>query len=70
MDEEVVKELIQHEFNYKNLKRELYKITQNKAERNRILADYKILKEKLGDGGASRRTAIAIFNKLAHNQSI
>ncbi|MEZ4810607.1 MAG: lipid-A-disaccharide synthase [Allomuricauda sp.] len=56
MDREVVKELIQNELNSKNLKNELSKIVKGK-ERDRILSDYKLLKEKLGGKGASQLAA-------------
>jgi len=64
MDKEVVKELIQSDFNAKNLGKELQKITHDIAHRNRILKDYKILKEKLGGGGASHKTAIQIYQSV------
>lgn len=60
MDKEVVKELIQNELTTKNLKQELSKIVKGK-ERDRILADYKSLKEKLGGNGASQLAAKLII---------
>lgn len=60
MDKEVVKELIQSEFNTKNLKKELHKIL-GKAERNRLFLDYYVLEQKLGGPGASQKTAELIF---------
>jgi lipid-A-disaccharide synthase len=56
MKKEVVKELIQSELTSKNLKKELSKIIEG-HERERILVDYKILKEKLGGKGASQLAA-------------
>ncbi|MBO0321455.1 lipid-A-disaccharide synthase [Muricauda sp. CAU 1633] len=56
MKKEVVKELIQSELTSKKLKKELSKIVEGK-ERERILEDYKILKEKLGGKGASQLAA-------------
>ena len=56
MGKEVVKELIQNELTSKKLKKELSKIVTGK-ERERILEDYKILKEKLGGKGASQLAA-------------
>ena len=53
---EVVKELIQNDLSTKNLKKELSKIVDG-AERERILSDYKLLKEKLGGKGASQLAA-------------
>ncbi|WP_136465895.1 lipid-A-disaccharide synthase [Flagellimonas onchidii] len=60
MDKEVVKELIQNDLTSKNLKQELLKITEGK-ERERILSDYKSLKEKLGGKGASQLAAQLII---------
>ncbi len=64
MDREIVKELIQGEFNAKNLEKELNNIL-DKAKQTRIIADYADLKEKLGGPGASYRAAMAI-NSLLH----
>lgn len=60
MDKEVVKELIQGEFNQKNLKRELAKILET-TERQRFFENYFELEEKLGGKGASEKTASLIF---------
>lgn len=56
MNREVVKELIQNELTSKNLKKELSKIIGG-PERERILSDYKLLREKLGGRGASQLAA-------------
>lgn len=63
MDREVVKELIQDEFNTKNLKIELSKILDSE-NRNRILRDYTELEERLGGQGASDKTAKLIVNAI------
>jgi len=63
MDREVVKELIQDEFNEKQLQVELEKILSTE-KRKQILADYKELKEKLGGEGASEKTASLILKSL------
>lgn len=63
MDREVVKELIQDEFNTKNLKAELQKIL-DPAHREKLLKDYDLLEEKLGGAGASATTAGLIFKHL------
>ncbi|WP_190809897.1 lipid-A-disaccharide synthase [Flagellimonas sp. S3867] len=60
MDKEVVKELIQNELTTKKLKQELSKIVEGE-ERDRILSDYKSLKEKLGGKGASQLAARLII---------
>ncbi|WP_456376395.1 lipid-A-disaccharide synthase [Lutibacter sp.] len=56
MDKEVVKELIQNEFNEKNLAQELHKILDN-THRNRMFLNYFDLEKKLGGKGASKKVA-------------
>ncbi|HET8839295.1 MAG TPA: lipid-A-disaccharide synthase [Flavobacteriaceae bacterium] len=63
MEKEVVKELIQSEFNVKNLKNELRKIL-NPNERERMFLDYFELEIKLGGKGASFKTAELIFENI------
>ncbi len=63
MDKEVVKELIQGDFNKKNLKVELQKIL-SPAHREKLLHEYDILEEKLGGVGASENTARLIIQHL------
>lgn len=63
MDREVVKELIQNDLTTKNLKAELSKIVEG-SERERILSDYKLLKEKLGGKGASELAAQLIVENV------
>jgi lipid-A-disaccharide synthase len=63
MDREVVKELIQGDFNAMNLEKELNKILAEKTRQN-MISDYRLLKEKLGGTGASGRTASAISREL------
>ncbi|MFV8225047.1 lipid-A-disaccharide synthase [Christiangramia aquimixticola] len=63
MDREVVKELIQNEFNSENLKLELQKIL-NEDQRNKIFRDYHDLELKLGGKGASENTANLIYNAI------
>ena len=63
MDAPIVTELIQGELNTKNLKTELEKLL-NPEHRAKLLKDYKTLREKLGNEGASERTASLILNSL------
>lgn len=63
MDREVVKELIQEEFNTKNLKLELTKIL-DLENRTRIFNDYNALEQRLGGEGASAKTAKLIVNAV------
>lgn len=65
MDREVVKELIQNEMTAANMAEELRKITEDPARRQRLLDDYKELHHRLGDSGASEKTARLISEYLA-----
>ncbi len=58
-DKEVVKELIQDDFNADNLVYELSRILNNK-NKTQILSDYESMISLLGDEGASQRAAQAI----------
>ncbi|MFP9099981.1 lipid-A-disaccharide synthase [Flavobacterium sp. RHBU_24] len=62
MDKEVVKELIQDDFNTKNLRAELQKILDPKHREN-LRKQYDELENKLGGAGASFNTA----NKIVKN---
>lgn len=64
MGREVVRELIQSELNAKSLKREFAKIVTESPARQAMLADYDLLYEKLGGGGASARTAELMLKSL------
>lgn len=60
MDKEVVKELIQNNFNEKTLEKELHNILEIK-HRKKIFIDYFELEKKLGGKGASKKTASLIL---------
>lgn len=60
MDKEVVKELIQNELTTENLVNELNLILN--VNRQKILSDYRELRHKLGDSGASENAAKIIVN--------
>jgi lipid-A-disaccharide synthase len=63
MDEEIVKELIQENFNTKNIRQELQKIL-TPQHRATLLKQYDLLKKKLGGDGASEKTAALIVKHL------
>ena len=63
MDKEVVTELIQSDFNYKRLKKELERILDG-YERAKLFLDYYDLEKALGGKGASEKTASLIFNAI------
>lgn len=61
LDKEVVTELIQDDYNTKELKKELDAIL-DKSEREKMFMNYFELENKLGEKGASETTAKLIFN--------
>ncbi|MDL1913499.1 MAG: lipid-A-disaccharide synthase [Bergeyella sp.] len=63
MGREVVRELIQNEFNTQNLTTALKNILSK--DRERILGDYDQLRNTLGKKGASGKAAIAIMNLIS-----
>ena len=63
MDKEVVKELIQDEFNSKNIKKQLSRILVG-SDRDKMMENFIALEEKLGGSGASKKTAQLIFSTL------
>lgn len=63
MDKEVVTELIQNDFNKKNLRKELENIL-NPVTRKKLFADYYNLEKALGGKGASKKTARLIYNAI------
>ena len=63
MDAPVVTEVIQGDLNTRNLKTELNKLL-NPDYREKLLINYEALREKLGNEGASDRTARTIFSSL------
>lgn len=64
MEREVVKELIQADFNRKNLRKELKKIL-SEEHRKRIFSDYHELETRLGGTGASEKTAELIYKRIS-----
>ena len=64
MNNEIIKELIQHNLNINNLKTELNNILFDKKYRQKMLDNYKILKDKMGKSGVSDRVADLISNSL------
>ncbi|NII25297.1 lipid-A-disaccharide synthase [Pseudoflavitalea sp. X16] len=65
MDKLVVKELIQHDLTPENLRHELNELLHNPGRRQQLAADYKALKQLLGEGGhASAKAAASIVRFL------
>jgi lipid-A-disaccharide synthase len=61
---EVVKELIQDNFNAGQLEAEVKRISKNGPNRERILQDYAALQEQIGPNGASQKAAKEIVSFL------
>lgn len=64
MNREVVKELIQNDFNTKNLREELRKILSEDV-RKKMFSHYYELEKKLGGMGASEKTAKLIYETIS-----
>ncbi len=69
MDREVVKELIQHELNEENLKRELEKILHDKTTQQRLQKEYKELKILLSAGGHASNNAAKLIMEFLHEKN-
>jgi lipid-A-disaccharide synthase len=63
MDKAVLKELIQNDFNFQNLEKELRDIIEGE-KRNTIFGEFQKLREILGGGGASKSIANIIYKDL------
>jgi lipid-A-disaccharide synthase len=64
MGKQVIRELIQGDFDKDHLTRELNRILYDSQVREKILTDYSLLKEKLGGKGASAKAAGLIVQYL------
>ena len=63
-EKEVVKELIQNDFNENNLKKETAKLLNDKEYRTKMISELDLLKKKLGGAGASEKTARLMISYL------
>lgn len=66
-DSNVVTELLQQDFNDRRLEQEFQLITTDTANRERMLEGYRRVEQKLGNAGASHRTAESIINLINAN---
>ncbi|MFC2101327.1 lipid-A-disaccharide synthase, partial [Bacteroidota bacterium] len=64
MNRAIIRELIQKELNINNLKQELDRILFDESYRDKIISDYKLLKNELGGKGASNTTAELIMKYM------
>ena len=66
-DKEIVQELLADRFSIYNIANELYRILPGQLARERMLADYQIVRERLGDAVAPDNAARIIVEKLTSN---
>ena len=66
-DKEIVQELLADRFSIYNIANELYRILPSQPARERMLADYQIVRERLGDAVAPDNAARIIVEKLTSN---
>lgn len=64
MEKEVVKELIQNDFNEENLTRELERLLKDPKKQRRLLEDLGILRDRLGNTGASEKAADVVLSMV------
>ena len=64
MDREVVKELIQDDFNEEQLVKQLERLLNDAKQQRRFLDDLGTLRERLGNHGASEKAAAEIINMV------
>ncbi len=66
-DKEIVQELLADRFSIYNIANELYRILPGQPARERMLADYQIVRERLGDAVAPDNAARRMVEKLTSN---
>lgn len=69
MNEKVVQELLQNDFNEESLVNELQKITSDEEIRREMMKKYRELKDMLGQKGASQRAASLIKHYITNLES-
>jgi lipid-A-disaccharide synthase len=69
MDSEVIKELVGYSLNKRNLLKAFRDIITGGDKREKILENYRQLREKLGPAGASRRIAEDMVKELKPSDS-
>jgi lipid-A-disaccharide synthase len=67
MDKPVVKELIQNELTERNLKAELTNLLEDENYRQRLLQEYRVLWNKLGNSPASEKAATEVIGVAKKN---
>ncbi len=68
LNKEAVKEFIQMDMTFRNVKNELHRLFYEPEYRKKIVKDYKLLKKHLGERGSSERTAQIMVELLKSNK--
>ena len=63
MEKEVVKELIQDKFNFKNIQNELDNLKKDKFQK-KMVKDFKDLRRRIGELNSSEKLAKIIYEKI------
>lgn len=66
-DKEIVKELIQNDFNLENVKSELEQLLPGSKKREELLEEYRKLNQIMGEPGASEKTAFLLSKYLSQD---
>lgn len=64
MNKPLVLELIQHNCTIEKISKELYLLLENSAYQTKIINQYKVLQQKLGGSGASKKAATLILKEF------
>ena len=67
-DKEIVQELLADRFSIRNIANELYRILPGQPSRERMLADYQLVRDRLGNEGAPDNAARIMVEKLSGRQ--
>lgn len=67
-DKEIVQELLADRFSIRNIANELYRILPGQPSRERMLADYQLVRDRLGNEVAPDNAAIIMIEKLSGRQ--
>lgn len=62
-----IKEYLQKDMTFKNIKQELHRLFYEEEYREKIMSDYKILKNRMGEAGSSARAAGKMVELLKAN---
>ena len=67
-DKEIVQELLAYRFSIRNIANELYRILPGQPSRDRMLADYQLVRDRLGNEAAPDNAARIMVEKLTNGR--